>query len=49
MLNRIVGLGTLFVIAFILMFGIVFKDMSIWMLNNPDKLWYESHFDLSAN
>jgi hypothetical protein len=31
MLNRIVAVGTLF--------GIVFKDMFIWMWNNPDKIW----------
>jgi len=39
MLNRIVGAGTLFVIAFVLMFGIVFKVMLLWMWNNPDKIW----------
>jgi hypothetical protein len=39
MLNRIVGIGTLFVIAFVLMFGIVFKGMFIWMWNNPEKIW----------
>ncbi len=39
MLNRIVGIGTLFVIAFVIMFGVVFKDMLAWMWNNPDKIW----------
>ena len=39
MMNRIVGIGTLFVIAFVVMFGIVFKDMFVWMWNNPDKIW----------
>lgn len=39
MMNRIVGAWTLFVIAFVLMFGIVFKDMFFWMWNNPEKIW----------
>jgi len=39
MMNRIVGVATLLVIAFIQIFGIVFKDMFIWMWNNPEKLW----------
>jgi hypothetical protein len=39
MMNRIVGIGTLFVIAFVIMFGVVFKDMFVWMWNNPDKIW----------
>ena len=39
MLNRIVAFGTLFVIAFALMFGVVFRDMFVWMYNNPDKVW----------
>ena len=39
MLNRIVAVGTLFVIAFVLMFGVVFKGMFIWMLNNPENIW----------
>jgi hypothetical protein len=39
MLNRIVAVGTLFVIAFVIMFGVVFKDMFVWMWNNPDKIW----------
>jgi hypothetical protein len=39
MLNRIVAVGTLFVIAFVVMFAIVFKGMFIWMWNNPDKIW----------
>ena len=39
MLNRIVAVGTVFVIAFVVMFGIVFKDMFVWMWNNPEKIW----------
>jgi hypothetical protein len=39
MMNRILGLATLFVIAFGVMFGVVFKDMFVWMWNNPEKLW----------
>jgi hypothetical protein len=39
MMNRIVAVGTLFVIAFVIMFGVVFKDMFVWMLNNPDEIW----------
>ena len=29
MMSRIVGVGTLFVIAFVVMFGVVFKDMFV--------------------
>jgi hypothetical protein len=39
MLKRIIGVGTLFAIAFAIMFGIVFEDMFVWMWNNPDKIW----------
>jgi hypothetical protein len=39
MMNRIVAVGTLFVIAFVIMFGVVFTDMFVWMLNNPDEIW----------
>jgi len=50
MMNRIVGIGSLFVIAFILMFVIVFKDMFVWMWNNPDKLWCDSaRYRVTAN
>jgi hypothetical protein len=49
MLNRIVGLGTLFAIAFVVMLAIVFKDMFVWVLNNREKIWQGSLFDLSAN
>jgi hypothetical protein len=39
MLNRIIGIATLFAVAFVLMFGIVFKDMFVWMWNNAEKIW----------
>ena len=38
MMNRTVAVGTLFVIAFVIMFSVVFKGMFIWMLNNPEKI-----------
>ena len=39
MMDKIIGIVTLYVIAFVLMFGFVFKDMFVWMYNNPDKVW----------
>ena len=39
MIDKIIGIVTLYVIAFVLMFGFVFKDMFVWMYNNPDKVW----------
>ena len=39
MMDKIIGVVTLYVIAFVLMFVVVFKDMFVWMWNNPDKIW----------
>ena len=39
MMDKIIGIGILYVIAFVLMFVIVFRDMFVWMWNNPDKIW----------
>ena len=39
MMDKIIGIVTLYVIAFVLMFVIVFRDMFVWMWNNPDKVW----------
>ena len=38
MMDKIIGIVTLYVIAFVLMFVLVFKDMFVWMWNNPDKI-----------
>jgi hypothetical protein len=39
MMDKIIGIVTLYVIAFVLMFVVVFKDMFVWMWSNPDKIW----------
>jgi hypothetical protein len=39
MMDKIIGIVTLYVVAFVLMFGFVFWDMFVWMWNNPDKIW----------
>jgi hypothetical protein len=31
--------NVLYVIAFVLMFGFVFREMFAWIWNNPDKIW----------
>jgi len=41
MMDKIIGIVTLYVIAFVLMFVIVFRDMFVWMWHNPDKIWKE--------
>ncbi len=38
MMDKIVGIVTLYLIAFVLMFIIVFREMFVWMWNNPDKI-----------
>ncbi len=39
MMDKIIGIVTLYVIAFVLMFVLVFRDMFVWMWHNPDKIW----------
>jgi hypothetical protein len=39
MMDKIIGIVTLYVIAFVIMFVVVFRDMFVWMWNNPEKIW----------
>ena len=39
MMDKIIGIVTLYVIAFVIMFVVVFREMFVWMWNNPDKIW----------
>lgn len=39
MMDKIIGIVTLYAFAFVLMFIIVFREMFVWMWNNPDKVW----------
>jgi hypothetical protein len=49
MMDKIIGIGILYVIAVVIMFVVVFEDMFVWVLNNREKIWQGSLFDLSAN